>query len=304
MKIITVPNPILTRKSKIITRFDSKLKNFCQNLTKTLSNAKNPSGIGLAAPQVGKNWRIFTIALPGEKPQIFINPKITHHSKKKKCFTIENGQLFLEGCLSIPEIYGAVKRWPKIKAVWQNEKGEKQQAAFGNIKAIVFQHEYDHLNGILFTQRVIKQGGQFYPPCPIIFFGSEENSVIILKKLISLSYIKITAVVTQPPQPKGRKQILTPTPVAQFARNHHLTILTPQKLDQKIINHIKNKKPQLGVLAAYGKIIPQKLIDIFPRGIINIHPSLLPTPLFSLNFEDLLRLRRLSSQARKKPVFP
>ena len=112
---------------------------------------------------------------------------------------------------------------------------------------------------------------------PTIFFGSEENSVIILKKLISLPYLKIVAVVTQPPRPKGRKQILTPTPVNQFAQKHHLTILTPQKLDQKVINYFnKGKKPKLGVLAAYGKIIPQKLIDIFSWGIINIHPSLLP----------------------------
>ena len=163
MKIITVPNPILTQKSKPVTNFDLKLKNFCQNLIKTLLSAKNPSGIGLAAPQVGKNWRIFTIALPGKKPQIFINPKITYHSKEKKYFQLRNNnhrEPFLEGCLSIPKIYGTVKRWPKIKAVWQNEKEEKQQAAFSNLKAIVFQHEYDHLNGILFTQRVIKQKGQ------------------------------------------------------------------------------------------------------------------------------------------------
>ena len=277
MKIVTVPNPILIKKSKSITSFDSRLKNFCQNLVKTLLNAKNPSGIGLAAPQVGKNRRIFTIALPDKKPQIFINPKITHHSQEKKYFHLKSDghqEPFLEGCLSIPKTYGAVKRWPKIKAIWQNEKGEKQQAVFDNLKAIVFQHEHDHLNGILFTQRMIEQEEQSHPT---VFFGSEENSVIVLKKLISLPSLRIVAVVTQPPRPKGRKKILTPTPVAQFAQKHHLAILTPEKLDQKVINYLKkDKKPKLGVLAAYGKIIPQKLIDIFPWGIINIHPSLLP----------------------------
>ena len=114
-------------------------------------------------------------------------------------------------------------------------------------------------------------------PITTIFFGSEENSIIILKKLVSLPYLRIVAVVTQPPRPKGRKRILTPTSVTQFAQELHLTILTPQKLDQKTINYFnKGKKPKLGVLAAYGKIIPQKIIDIFPWGIINIHPSLLP----------------------------
>ena len=111
---------------------------------------------------------------------------------------------------------------------------------------------------------------------PAIFFGSEENSVIILKKLVSLPYLKVVAVVTQPPRPRGRKQILTPTPVAQFAQENHLITLAPQKLDQKAIDFLKGKKPKLGILVAYGKIIPQKLIDIFLWGIINIHPSLLP----------------------------
>jgi len=114
-------------------------------------------------------------------------------------------------------------------------------------------------------------------PIITVFFGSEENSVVILEKLISLPYLRIVTIVTQPPRPKGRKQILTPTPVAQFGQKNHLTILTPQKLDQKTINYFnKGKKPKLGVLTAYGKIIPQKLIDIFSWGIINIHPSLLP----------------------------
>jgi len=160
MKIVTVPNPILIRKSKLITNFDSKLKNFCQNLSKTLANTKN--GIGLAAPQAGKNWRIFTIALPDEKPQIFINPEIIYHSKEKKYFTMENNQPFLEGCLSIPKIYGTVKRWPKVEVSWQDQSTKKQKAVFTNLKAIVFQHEYDHLKGTLFTQRVIKQKGQLY----------------------------------------------------------------------------------------------------------------------------------------------
>ena len=163
MKIITVPNPILIRKSEPITNFDSKLENFCQNLSKTLANTKN--GIGLAAPQAGKNWRIFTIALPGKKPQIFINPKITYHSKEKKYFQLRNNnhqEPFLEGCLSIPKTYGTVRRWPKIEVSWQDQNTKKQEAVFTNLKAIVFQHEYDHLKGILFTQRAVKQKGQLY----------------------------------------------------------------------------------------------------------------------------------------------
>ncbi len=160
MKIITVPNPILTRRSKPIIAFDPKLKNFCRNLGKTLSRSGN--GIGLAAPQVAKNWRIFAIALPNEALQVFINPQIIHHSSKKEYFQRENHQPFLEGCLSIPKIYGTVKRWLKIEVSWQDENAHKQTSTFTDLKAIVFQHEYDHLEGILFTQRVIEQGGKLY----------------------------------------------------------------------------------------------------------------------------------------------
>ena len=69
---------------------------------------------------------------------------------------------FLEGCLSLPKIFGAVKRWPEIKVEFFNPTGKKQKAEFNSLAAIVFQHEYDHLQGILFTQRIIKQGGEVF----------------------------------------------------------------------------------------------------------------------------------------------
>jgi methionyl-tRNA formyltransferase len=111
---------------------------------------------------------------------------------------------------------------------------------------------------------------------PIVFFGSEENSVTILQQLSLLSYLKIVAVVTKPPRPSGRQQRITPTAVDQFAQEINLPILAPKKIDQKFCQLVCDRQPVLGILAAYGKIIPQELIDIFPKGIINIHPSLLP----------------------------
>lgn len=111
---------------------------------------------------------------------------------------------------------------------------------------------------------------------PTIFLGSEANSLTILKKILSFPYLKIVSVITRPPRPAGRKQILTPTPIGQFAKSNNLPLLTPNKLETKTNQTIKNQKPALAILAAYGKILPQEFIDIFPRGIINIHPSLLP----------------------------
>ena len=167
LKILTAPHPALTKKSKPISDFGPKTRNFCHLLSKTLLSCQNPSGIGLAAPQVGKNWQIFTIALPGERPIVFVNPKIISHSQKKTYFLLEDEkgkkkEPFLEGCLSLPNIFGTVKRWTEIKVEFFNPAGEKQKAKLENLAAIVFQHEYDHLQGILFTQRIIKQGGEVF----------------------------------------------------------------------------------------------------------------------------------------------
>jgi len=111
---------------------------------------------------------------------------------------------------------------------------------------------------------------------PTIFFGSQEDSLIILKKILTLPYLTIKLVVTQPPRPAGRKKLLTPTPVGKFAQDKNLPLLTPQKLDFKNQQKINQIQPALGILAAYGQIIPVQTIKAFPRGIINIHPSLLP----------------------------
>ncbi|MFC1595175.1 methionyl-tRNA formyltransferase [Patescibacteria group bacterium] len=99
----------------------------------------------------------------------------------------------------------------------------------------------------------------------IIFFGTPEFAVPTLKALINNGY-KPIAVVTAPDKPVGRKQIITPPPVKILAEKHSI----------KIIQNGEIPRADLGIIAAYGKIIPKSIIDSFPKGIINIHPSLLP----------------------------
>ena len=111
---------------------------------------------------------------------------------------------------------------------------------------------------------------------PLVFFGSAENSNQILASLLNLKSCQVVLAVTQPPQPTGRRQTLQPSPVAIFAQEKKIPILESAKLDQKTIEIIKSKNPYLGIIAAYRQIIPQALIDIFPAGIINFHPSFLP----------------------------
>jgi len=107
----------------------------------------------------------------------------------------------------------------------------------------------------------------------IIFFGTPEFSATILKGLITAGY-NIVAVITQPDQPVGRRQIPTPSPVKLLAQKHKIPVLTPKTLNNNFQFSIFNF--QLGILAAYAKLIPPKLLSIPKYGFLNIHPSLLP----------------------------
>ncbi len=148
-KIITLENPILRKKNSNVdfNQFNSKeLEKLIFEMKETMIKS---GGIGLAAPQIGKNLKIFVIA---EKildanyyPTVFINPLIKPIGKEKT--------LMEEGCLSVPGIYGIVERPRKIKVSAFNELGEKIEFKFDLLLSRVIQHEYDHLEGILFIDK-------------------------------------------------------------------------------------------------------------------------------------------------------
>lgn len=108
----------------------------------------------------------------------------------------------------------------------------------------------------------------------IIFFGTEDFSAASLQALLAHSW-NITAVVTKPDTPRGRKQVLTAPKVKEIALSHNIEVWQPTKVSE-ITAQITKLKPDIGVLVSYGKIIPQTIIDLFPQGIVNVHPSLLP----------------------------
>lgn len=148
LKIVTIPDPILTQKTSLLKTVDSSLTKLADEMIETCRKA---NGIGLAAPQIGQSIRFCIINLEhlGLPPFALVNPKITSKSWKK----IE----MEEGCLSIPGIFGIVKRPQKIKVTAQNLKGEKHSFEADGMLARVIQHEVDHLDGILFTSKMIKQ---------------------------------------------------------------------------------------------------------------------------------------------------
>lgn len=108
----------------------------------------------------------------------------------------------------------------------------------------------------------------------IAFFGTEEYSLDVLRALVDNNF-SIACVITKPDSKRGRGHKLVEPPVKAFAKEHHIPVLQPQKVNE-IAGYIKYLQPITGVLVAYGKIIPQSIIDLFYPGIINVHPSLLP----------------------------
>lgn len=161
-RIVTVPHEIL-RKQSIDVELVKEVLMFTSDLEDTLKKKSNPKGVGLSAPQIGKNWNIFTTYLP--KPQkdpestafitTFINPVILETSDTKT-FGPDPKSPYLEGCLSIPFLYGPVPRFEWIRIGYTTAKGKYVEEVFEDFHARVVQHEYDHLKGILFTDYTLE----------------------------------------------------------------------------------------------------------------------------------------------------
>ena len=145
LNIITYPNKILRTKLKKVDNFnDPQFKRIIKEMKKAMIKY---DGIGLAANQVNLNMRLIIVNTE-EGPAAFINPCIKSKSLLK--------QKFDEGCLSFPEITGWVSRSKKITLEYQDEKGNKKKINAHNLIATVFQHEIDHINGIIFTDKIKK----------------------------------------------------------------------------------------------------------------------------------------------------
>ncbi len=160
--IVTVPNPVLTAPAAAVTAFDRTLAALLTHMRETLLATVDPKGVGLAAPQVGVSLRVF-ITKPTVKAPIreFINPTIMRRTGDLTNGVPERGNK-LEGCLSIPHIWGKVSRTSSLTLRYQDAKGTAHEESFKGFIATIIQHETDHLSGILFTQRVLEQKGVLY----------------------------------------------------------------------------------------------------------------------------------------------
>jgi len=164
LKIIQAPNPILFKKTRPVLKIDKKIKKLIENMKKTLLAQIDPPGVGLAANQVGIDLSLFIMKKTKKSPFfIFINPKIVKTVFEEDSL-YKKKPIKLEGCLSVPKIWANIKRAQRLLLEYQtdDESFEKKQAWFSGLEAVIIQHEVDHLEGIIFTQRAIAQNQPLY----------------------------------------------------------------------------------------------------------------------------------------------
>lgn len=169
LKLIGANDKILRSKSKKVIKFDQKLVDFVNDMEETLLSQEDPEGVGLAAPQVGRNIQLFIMQFEkseakkhNEKKLIkaIINPKIISVGKVVK--SKRNQKEVLEGCLSLPHYYGPIARANSVTIEYQDVSGKLHKQKFVDFPASIILHEIDHLNGILFVDRLLEQKAKLY----------------------------------------------------------------------------------------------------------------------------------------------
>ena len=150
--IVVYGDPVLKKRGKDIEESDLDVKKLAEDMFETMENA---NGVGLAAPQIGKNIRMFVIdaSAMGEDDeelldfkQVFINPEIIEEVGEEWDFE--------EGCLSIPDIREVIYRQEELTIRYFDENWVEHEETYDDMKARIIQHEYDHIEGILFTDHI------------------------------------------------------------------------------------------------------------------------------------------------------
>jgi len=161
---LTLPHPILRQKAEEVNPQDAIIKRLADQMLKFLKTGKKGKslGVGLAAPQIGQSLRIIVIySRPSRKYLTLLNPQILWQSRRTRLGVAGSKNPF-EGCLSVPGFWGKVRRASVVKVFYQTPAGVKIIKKFRGFTATVIQHEVDHLEGILFSDRISEQGGKLY----------------------------------------------------------------------------------------------------------------------------------------------
>ena len=232
--------PLLREKAKSVpikSIGSKKIRDILYRMREALHAEED--GAAIAAPQIGESLRIFVVSkkITKTKDLVFINPEIIKASKKKK--KVE------EGCLSIRWLYGQVKRSEKVTIRAYGETGKQFERGASGLLAQIFQHEMDHLDGILFIDKA--ENLREIPPSKnikFVFFGSSQFSRYVLEEL----------------------------ELAGFSPALNIT----SAKDPMPIEELRKVQADVFVVASFGKILRKELIELPRYKTLNVHPSLLP----------------------------
>ncbi|MBU3968848.1 methionyl-tRNA formyltransferase [Patescibacteria group bacterium] len=303
--ILQKNSKVLRKKTAVVplNKIGSKkIKTIIEKMKKAVHSRED--GVAIAAPQIGELLKIFVISKKAFKiiseekggllkkfnDKVFINPELIRLSKEKT--GVE------EGCLSIKDIYGVVNRSKKATIKAYDENGKSFTMGGSGLIAQIFQHEMDHLEGVLFTDKTLSmweidqreiEKHRTKKNLKIVFWGTSSFSVVVLEEL-KKGGVMPSLIVTAPDKPKGRKLLMTPPEVKVWADQNNIDCIQPEKLDHSVVKNLEANleaelpsglgssasKWDLFIVASYGKIIPKNIFDLPKYGTLNIHPSLLP----------------------------
>ncbi len=264
MKIRTVGDPVLRRKARPVRHVNRAVRELLDRMLATMYAA---DGVGLAAPQVGVSKRVIVVDV-GAGPVELVNPEI---------LAAEGEELGTEGCLSVPGKAGEVRRAARVRVTGLDRDGRRVWHEAEGLFARALQHEVDHLDGILFTDRA-ERVWDVAPETTlrIVFMGTPEFAVPILERLVKAGCAPV-AVVTQPDRPRGRGRQVLPPPVKEAALRMGLRVLQPERMrDPAFLVELAALEPDVIVTAAFGRILPPEVLGLARVACLNVHPSLLP----------------------------
>lgn len=270
LEIHQEPDPILHQPAQPAVA-SAEMRDLAKEMFQVMREHK---GVGLAAPQIGRSIRLLVAAYEqteektNKRPKkdllpstILLNPVIVEINKKQ--------ELELEGCLSLPDIELPIWRSIAITVQAEDEFGQPLTKQYKGYPARILQHEIDHLNGTLITDRV--------ESLRVIFMGTPAFAVPSLRALVAHPAFDVISVITEVDKPSGRGQQLTKPAVKIAAEELDLPIWQPESWkNESNLEKLRELKPDLIVVAAYGRILPAALLSIPSYGTFNVHASLLP----------------------------
>ena len=142
LDIVKLGEDILRQKAQPVAEVNDEIRQLAEDMFETMIEA---DGVGLACPQIGKNLRMFVLIADDDVRRVFINPQIIKTSEELGDYD--------EGCLSIPQVYETIKRPVRVTVQALNEQGKPFTLDADGLLARIIQHEYDHLDGIVFIDR-------------------------------------------------------------------------------------------------------------------------------------------------------